>query len=104
MKRNELAYTEAIHKRSRRMLQAALRRSAADAETAAGWRRLTSNSTINAANAKMVTKKNQTLATMGPTIAISRLEERSTPFSESSRHPVIISAPTPKKRKTLLTR
>ena len=104
MNTNELAYTETIHNRSRRALHVALRRSAADAATTAGSRRFTSNSTISAAKATMVTKKKKSLRTIGPMIAISRLEEGSTPFSESSCSPEMISCAATKNRITVVMR
>src|SRR6266446_7504147 len=73
MNRNELAYTETIHKRSRRALHKALRRSAGESGRADGWRRFTSNSTIKAAKSTIVTKKNRSFRTMGPMRAISSL-------------------------------
>src|SRR5207244_4853121 len=84
IKIKELAYTDTIHNRSRRELHEALRRSAGEADAGRGSRRLSSNRTINAAKARMVTKKNRSLRTIGPIIAISRLEEGSTQFSQSS--------------------
>src|SRR5450631_1161545 len=64
MKTNENVNTEIIHMRSRRALHAALRRSAAEAAATTGSRRLASNRIINAASAKIVTKKNQSLLTI----------------------------------------
>src|SRR5438309_6119818 len=69
IKIKELAYTDTIHNRSRRELHEALRRSAGEADAGRGSRRLSSNRTINAAKARMVTKKNRSLRTIGPIIA-----------------------------------
>src|SRR6202050_5953647 len=89
MKTNENVSTAIIHIRSRRALHAALRRCAGEAAADTGSRRLASNKIINAANANMVTKKKQSLLTIGHMIAISRLEEAMTPLSESSCSPEI---------------
>ena len=104
MNRNELAYTEAAHKRSRRALHMALRRSAPETGAETGMRLFISKSTISAVSARMVMKKKTWLRTIGPISAISRLLEGSTPFSESSCSPVMTSCMATKIRITLVTR
>ena len=52
----------------------------------------------------MVTKKNRSLRTMGPISAISSREEGSTPFSESSCRPEMISCAATKNRIAVVTR
>src|SRR5450755_215353 len=98
IKTKEHVYTEIIHRRSRRAVHSALRRSAGDADTGAGSRRLASNNTISAARAMMVTKKNQSLLTMGPMIAISRFDDGIKPVSESSCKPEMNNWAATKKR------
>src|ERR1700733_14492470 len=98
MNTKEKPYTDAIHDRSLRDVHSALRRSAADGESGTGSRRLASNNTINAAKAKIVTKKNKSLRTIGPMIAISVFEEGMTPLSESSCNPAITNCAATRKR------
>src|SRR5208283_5475468 len=85
-------------------VHSALRRSAAEGESSTGSRRLASNNTISAANAKIVTKKNKSFRTIGPMIAISVFEDGMTPLSESSCNPAITSCAATRRRIAVVTR
>ena len=67
-------------------------------------RRRASNNTINAAIAKIVTKKNQSLLTIGPMIDISRFDEGMKPLSDSSCRPEIRSCAATRNRIAVVTR
>src|SRR5207302_9447157 len=100
---NENVYTDPIHKRSRRAVHATLRRSAGEADSGTTSRRLASNKTIRAAKANIVTTKNQSLLTIGLMIDIARLDEGSTPLSESSCRPEISNCAATRKRIAVVT-
>ena len=104
MKAKVETYSAAIHSRSRRSLQRAFRCSAAEPAAATGARRRHSISTMMAASARMVMKKNKSLRTSGPISAISCRLEGSTPFSESSCRPLMTNCAATNSRITVVTR